>query len=596
MTKSYLFLFHIGPVQSFIAQARKTRDLKTGSDIISTLVKSAIDSLPAEDAHVVYPFVDANAKSLPNKFLAEIKTDNPGEIGQKTESVVRSKFSDIAKEAIVNMKLDDASKGHDFDCTFWQQIEQHLEIYWVFEEILDNDYRLAHNNVTDLLAAIKNTRYFGQLPDNENNRKCSVSGGRDALVFQDDQVYQNKTDVPTFVNKQKTALTSVSDIQLSKGEGLCAVVAVKRFYVMKGFDSTADIAAMSFKEAIKEKCEIEYDQFLLSCRFIDEGQLWYSANHTEKYLKQNGFSDAAERLPKIREAYSTLMQAAQKNKIAKPTPYYAFLNFDADYMGKIWGGHSDFVAPEANLKNFQVLLARHLHQYAKAAQNYLDDSKYFRGKTVYAGGDDFSGFLNLAKMFDTVDEMRKVFKKMVSDSEELKEAGLIAPITFSAGVVVAHYKTPLSEVVNTCRKAQKVAKDDSGRDAFCITVLKRSGEIHQTSAQWGEGNAFWKHLQYIKDELAEEHFSNTFITSLTREFMGLIGEQNSWSNIRYLVDPEAKRLIQRAVNKQKKPIPSVSDMHSAVIALQAAKPPKPDNFLHALQIADFINRQPDKQN
>jgi len=34
----YLFLFTIGPVQSFIAQARKTRDLYAGSAILGEII------------------------------------------------------------------------------------------------------------------------------------------------------------------------------------------------------------------------------------------------------------------------------------------------------------------------------------------------------------------------------------------------------------------------------------------------------------------------------------------------------------------------------------------------------------------------------
>ncbi|NPA53826.1 MAG: hypothetical protein GXO21_04085 [Aquificae bacterium] len=37
----YLFIFTITPVQSFIAQARKTRDLHAGSRILSELIKKA---------------------------------------------------------------------------------------------------------------------------------------------------------------------------------------------------------------------------------------------------------------------------------------------------------------------------------------------------------------------------------------------------------------------------------------------------------------------------------------------------------------------------------------------------------------------------
>ena len=39
----YLFLFTIGPVQGFIAQARKTRDLYAGSAILGEIISAAID-------------------------------------------------------------------------------------------------------------------------------------------------------------------------------------------------------------------------------------------------------------------------------------------------------------------------------------------------------------------------------------------------------------------------------------------------------------------------------------------------------------------------------------------------------------------------
>ncbi len=40
-SKQYLFLFTIGPVQSFIAQARKTRDLYAGSAILGEIIDAA---------------------------------------------------------------------------------------------------------------------------------------------------------------------------------------------------------------------------------------------------------------------------------------------------------------------------------------------------------------------------------------------------------------------------------------------------------------------------------------------------------------------------------------------------------------------------
>ncbi|MBK6682241.1 MAG: hypothetical protein IPG53_20725 [Ignavibacteriales bacterium] len=39
----YLFLLSIGPVQSFIAQARKSRDLRLGSELLSRLIDTALN-------------------------------------------------------------------------------------------------------------------------------------------------------------------------------------------------------------------------------------------------------------------------------------------------------------------------------------------------------------------------------------------------------------------------------------------------------------------------------------------------------------------------------------------------------------------------
>ncbi len=80
----YLFLFSIGPVQSFIAQARKPQDFAAGSQILSELVDLAMQGLPKD--RIIFPSPDIENK--PNRFIAVIATDTPQEFGEVVEKKV----------------------------------------------------------------------------------------------------------------------------------------------------------------------------------------------------------------------------------------------------------------------------------------------------------------------------------------------------------------------------------------------------------------------------------------------------------------------------------------------------------------------------
>jgi len=63
--------------------------------------------------------------------------------------------------------------------------------------------------------------------------------------------------------------------------------------------------------------------------------------------------------------------------------------------------------------------------------------------------------------------------------------------TASTGAVIAHHQAPLSAVLRELRAAEKRAKTaikegGGGRDAFSITVIKRSGGALRLTEKWGE--------------------------------------------------------------------------------------------------------------
>jgi hypothetical protein len=110
--------------------------------------------------------------------------------------------------------------------------------------------------------------------------------------------------------------------------------------------------------------------------------------------------------------------------------------------------------------------------------------------------------------------------------------------------------------------------------------------------------------------MQEGCFSNTFITVLHDEIMGLVGREKKGStefdDFDLIIEQEIRRLIRRSrietgikeylkKNQGEKEEQLVKAMQSSVLRLFKFKEESNiENFLHWLQIADFLNRQPDQ--
>src|SRR5690606_15822490 len=61
---AHLLLVTLGPVQDFIAQARRTRDLWYGSHLLSELARAAARAIDEGDARLVFPALGRNHPEL----------------------------------------------------------------------------------------------------------------------------------------------------------------------------------------------------------------------------------------------------------------------------------------------------------------------------------------------------------------------------------------------------------------------------------------------------------------------------------------------------------------------------------------------------
>ena len=294
-----LLVFGIGPVQDFIATARRTQDLWMGSYILSYLMAEAMRVVTADDLaqietgsyqsdRIIFPIAEGQpllAKlrdrrapvdhvltlaSLPNKFTAHVDSLADG-VARATAAQRRvyDKWNDVAQHVAAKFPgaLRQASK--DWEKLWQEQIDPQrwIEVYWTVYPNTSQEYAELSEHAEQAFEARKRVREFEQTA--ERGEKCTVCGTRSALSTAPDQVR-------SVLRKEWAALAHALDDRNEDhdqayqglaaaldGEGderLCAVCISKRFAqrfffeaelgLHGGFPSTSSVATVKFREAL----------------------------------------------------------------------------------------------------------------------------------------------------------------------------------------------------------------------------------------------------------------------------------------------------------------------------------------------------------
>jgi len=163
----------------------------------------------------------------------------------------------------------------------------------------------------------------------------------------------------------------------------------------------------------------------------------------------------------------------------------------------------------------------------------------FKGRLIYAGGDDVLALLPADAALACAEALRGAFQgRAVSHPSrgELFSSPALGflhgarnddqgqPVPFlvpgpaadaSVGIAIAHFKAPLQDVVRAAHAAERRAKQALGRSAVAVTLMKRSGEIIEWGAKWTGGLAFY-------DALAAGLDSNRLSSKFPHRFAELL--------------------------------------------------------------------------
>ncbi len=524
---THMLMFSLGPVQSFILQARKTRDLWIGSFLLSKLMEAAMEGI--NDDAFVFPGtkaeerrIKADIPDLPNKYVALFASaENAEKAAHQSEKQIEKKWKaicdDVRGRLLANYYTAEVQAIWERQTGVSQSqthVHQFFEIYWVVVPDPGQGYGSWLKETTLVLDARKRLRDFW--PQDEPGEKSTISGEREVLHGE----AFSREDVRAFwrrltANERHTK----KDIHKDGSERLDAIDSIKRFalyspHLKPGlnqivYPSTSSIATARFVEKLLTSNGT--DEQLKNWRQLTEGDLALEYPNALPYLKNR--AGAKEWLLKrdgdcffpeaftpryLKENYQLTTRPEEKQKEpglgvkpepfitecldalngvyltagTHPTPYYALVQMDGDHMGTIMSGVSD----DKQHKNVSGALSTFAREHAPQIVQMG-----YPGRLVYAGGDDVLALTPLDGMLTMIDRLQREYKGTVVPAvpEEQRQH-----VTASMGIAIAHHFTPLSVVRRAALEAEKLAKNLYGRNAFVVTLLRRSGEQTRVGCRW----------------------------------------------------------------------------------------------------------------
>jgi CRISPR-associated protein Cmr2 len=478
----HLFVVSIGPVQEFIASARRSRDLWFGSWLLSEMSKAAAKEIVRTNGleSLIFPFPQnvehlepGSLFNVSNKIVALV-LEYPEEMGGRVLQAINGQLETIKNGAY--RQIQNAASSIRIEVAN-AQVKDLVEYFWSAvpftgsEGVASQSYSATRRSVEDLLAARKVTHDFNQVKGSDAP-KSSLDGKRESVI--PEEAYDKLSE------KQLRTRYGVRP-----GERLCGVGLLKR-HGSRGegdrFFSTSHVASLPFLDRLtaadKPAVDAYVDRLLeLGINRGDLGRVPGEAHPAfdrydghilfEERLQE--FFDAEADTQQARQALRGFLRSTTSGK--RPMPYYALLMADGDFMSRLIDRQQ---TPEAHRA-----LSLGLASFASNVRTIVEVRH--GGSLVYAGGDDVLAFLPLHKVLRCARALYESFKEQLKSFDDLEHPF----ISLSAGLVIVHHMDPLSDALALARNSEKRAKSLPDKNALAVTVSKRSGVDKTVFGKWG---------------------------------------------------------------------------------------------------------------
>lgn len=504
----------LGPVQEFIARARRMRDLWFGSHLLSELSRAAAASLAKDRFTLVFPALAAGHRELEpcvgmwrdrgeppqaiaNKILAyhddldcEAAYAAAGRARVAALACWRDLFARRALDrgAALLRKLPSDSLAYPT-----RVIDDLLEFYAAcvaYDPTSERGYDQARDEIERAVVARKRLRDFGPWAGEPGFPKSSLDGFRESILI----------DLRREHNPPIEAVHTARQFRIEPGrEHLDGVGFVKRLGGEPDhFVPLTRVAFGPWVDAVVARAAAP-GAGRLSRAWLDLVQACDSAPRLApsgapiRWLRESPFRWDAElflrgQWPRIDEeldASGFCANAAGPVLDAlhgEPHPYVACLCADGDGVGTALDQLHD---PTAHR-----LVSERLTAFARGARELVESH---HGLLVYSGGDDVLAFLPVGQAVACAAALRERFL------EHAHTAFAGAPVvpTLSVGIGIGHVMSSLADLLELGRAAEALAKrgsadveaddderGDTDKDALAVIVDKRAGAQRGWRRRW----------------------------------------------------------------------------------------------------------------
>ncbi|MBA4192333.1 MAG: type III-B CRISPR-associated protein Cas10/Cmr2 [Planctomycetaceae bacterium] len=473
---AHLLAIAVGPVQEFIAAARRTRDLWFGSFLLSEVSKATAKAVRSAGGKLIFPnpntATDLESESelnVANVILAELPAGiDAREVAGKAKDAAKKRWESFANEA------HHEASGVIRPEIWADQVGDVVEFSAAWSPLGD-DYRASRARVMRLLAGRKNCRDFLAARGRPGVPKSSLDGLRES-VLKDPAV-------------ERWPQRFRARLRVREGEQLDVVGLTKR--VAGGtqpYPSVSRVAADPWLRGhggrlgpLIAACQQLGNQVIRRLN-TDAGHPHFADFPFEgTAVFRNRHHELVEETELAEGALLPLADAVSKLG-GEPNPYLAVIVADGDNMGSTI---SKLLSPEEH-RRFSSKLA----QFAVEAGKIVNEH---RGVLVYAGGDDVLAFAPVDKCLKCARALHEKFGTLLAELVEELNAKrppidhLLSNMTLSVGVAIGHFMENLEDLREYGKAAEKHAKqpDENGvKDALAVHLHKRGGGPIRVRARW----------------------------------------------------------------------------------------------------------------
>lgn len=541
MSNPQYFHFTLGPVQSFVAQARRTRDFWAGSFILSWLSGVAMQEVIAQCGGdreaILFPkaepdfldwLADENTTtrgtkpptqgSIPNRFKAVVGAGfKPEHVAAAVNIAWQALADEVYRNDLAKLKLSDVQ--HEKTREIWeQQIAACWEITWAMTD-----------DETDSAILDQSKNWRSHVLPREPGVKCMMMAD-----------WQELSGVPrpsakglsAFWESLRESGAKAIGSDLREREYLCAIAFVKRRFPhsfqkigavdteqaepvsmpggwqLRGWDvgsgrpSVAYMAAVPWLENVIKHANHsqqmegmmsefhhsahdltkEYGEWASDIACIRKAMLGRQRDRkNQKWRALNGEVFFESELENPNNFPGEKKRAQAADTLAKLKILQRNIQSKAAPFYAVLMMDGDKLGEQMSEVKKQRIISDGLQEFTGQVPGIIREHDGF---LVYAGGDDVLAVLPMTTALQCALAVRECYESIFAEVKKAECEQRIAT-SISAAIEFAHIHMPLTKVLRDAHSLlDDVAKDRCGRDALAVRVWKPGGKALEWALPW----------------------------------------------------------------------------------------------------------------